>query len=56
MDARGVRGVPKTTTVTQTAIAQASGVVVVASGALPNGHLHHPHAAHCDDHGPMTMA
>lgn len=21
-----------------------------------NGHLHHPHGDHCDDHGPVAMA
>lgn len=21
---------------------------------LVNGHLHHPHGAHCDDHGPLA--
>lgn len=23
---------------------------------LVDGHLHHPHAEHCDDHGPVTLA
>jgi UDP-2,3-diacylglucosamine pyrophosphatase LpxH len=23
---------------------------------LVNGHLHHPHSDHCDDHGPVTLA
>ncbi len=23
---------------------------------LVNGHLHHPHGGHCDDHGPVTLA
>jgi hypothetical protein len=23
---------------------------------LVEGHLHHPHAGHCDDHGPVEMA
>ncbi len=23
---------------------------------LVNGHLHHPHGSHCDDHGPVTVA
>jgi hypothetical protein len=22
---------------------------------LVNGHLHHPHGSHCDDHGPVTV-
>lgn len=22
---------------------------------LVSGHLHHPHAGHCDDHGPLTV-
>ena len=22
---------------------------------LVDGHLHHPHAGHCDDHGPLTL-
>jgi hypothetical protein len=23
---------------------------------LVNGHLHHPHGDHCDDHGPVSLA
>jgi hypothetical protein len=23
---------------------------------LVDGHLHHPHGDHCDDHGPLTPA
>lgn len=23
---------------------------------LVSGHLHHPHAGHCDDHGPLELA
>ena len=23
---------------------------------LVNGHLHHPHGDHCDDHGPVQLA
>jgi hypothetical protein len=23
---------------------------------LVNGHLHHPHGSHCDDHGPLRPA
>lgn len=23
---------------------------------LVDGHLHHPHGGHCDDHGPLTLA
>lgn len=23
---------------------------------LVSGHLHHPHGAHCDDHGPVELA
>ncbi len=23
---------------------------------LVDGHLHHPHDGHCDDHGPVTLA
>ena len=22
---------------------------------LVDGHLHHPHGEHCDDHGPVTL-
>lgn len=22
---------------------------------LVNGHLHHPHEGHCDDHGPLEI-
>jgi hypothetical protein len=22
---------------------------------LVNGHLHHPHGGHCDDHGPVEV-
>jgi hypothetical protein len=22
---------------------------------LVNGHLHHPHGGHCDDHGPVSV-
>jgi hypothetical protein len=22
---------------------------------LVDGHLHHPHGNHCDDHGPVTV-
>jgi hypothetical protein len=23
---------------------------------LVDGHLHHPHDGHCDDHGPVALA
>jgi hypothetical protein len=27
-----------------------------ASNYLVDGHLHHPHGDHCDDHGPLKTA